>query len=174
MSVPGPESLRPSVRVRLVQVWREAGAVARVLIVAWALLPLVVTYGLVALPWHEEGAVFTEVDPSYVIATRGRAFDDQLKANVGTLGSLMEDCFSRRRSFAACDEPAEVPQARAGGIEFGAGPNMIDVSATRRTYALVGMSQTGARFKLSRDAAGDLRHTCPRRGRGGCSPRGDW
>ena len=110
-----------------------------------------------------------------MLAQRGQAFSDHAKADVGTLGSLMEDCFARTNDFTACDTPAELPRAVAAGIGFGRGPNKVEVAgASTAAYALTGVSQTGARFELDRDRDGRLRHTCPDKDMGGCSPQGAW
>ena len=175
MSVTGHDSVRPSRRATLAHVWQTAGTAARVLIVAWAVLPLVVVYGLVRLPWEAPGTVFTEVDPSYVMQQHARAFDDDAKADAGTLGAFMEGCFARTRSFAACDTAAELPQAVTAGIEFGTGQNKVEVAgASAEAYELVAVSQTGARYVLARSASGRLEHRCPDKGIGGCSPQGTW
>jgi hypothetical protein len=189
MSVPGQESLRaghepvpagaeserPSLRARLEALWEVAGTPARALIVAWALLPLVLAFGVLRLPWHAQGRVFWEVDGRFVTAQPGGASDTQMKAEVGTLGSLMEDCFARHKDFTACDSAAELPRAVAAGIELGSGPNKIEIAgAGRDTYELIGVTRTGGRYVLARNAAGRLRHTCAYNGVSGCSADGTW
>jgi hypothetical protein len=171
----GHESERAGLRDKLASVWEIAGTPARVLIVAWALLPLVLAIGVMRLPWHAQGKVFWEVDSRFVEAQPGKASDARTKADVGTLGSLMEDCFARRRDFAACDSAAELPRAVAAGIELGSGPSKIEIAAAgRQTYELVGVSQTGGRYVLARNAAGRMRHTCAYNGVSPCGPDGTW
>ena len=98
-----------------------------------------------------------------------------MKADVGTLGSLMEDCFARHKDFTACDSAAELPRAVAAGIELGSGPNKIEVAgASRLAYELIGVTQTGARFVLAATPAAGCATRARSTASRGCSPHGAW
>jgi hypothetical protein len=173
--VSGRDSGRPDLRSRLAAVWEVAGTPARVLIVAWALLPLVIAIGVMRLPWHAQGQVFWQTDSGFVPLRHDPAADNRTKADIGTLGSLMEECFARHGDFTACDSAAELPRAVAAGIALGSGRGKIEVAAvSRRAYRLIGTTQGGGRYVLSRSPSGSLRHTCSYDGVSACSSRGSW
>ena len=177
MSDVGYEGAPPRMRMSLNEAWRMAGPFARVVMVAWLLLPLVLVFGLRSIPWHA-GVSQPELSPWYVsnvMEHNRRVLDDSAKADAGTLGSLMDVCFSRTHDFAACDEPSELPAAVNAGVRFGDGKGELEVTGvTRETFALSATSRSTTSFTITRGANGRLVHGCSRPAHGGCRTDGRW
>lgn len=111
--------------------------------------------------------------PSVAAPQDGLVADSAAKSDSRNLVSQVESCaVDSVGGHAGCDTPAELGDV---GIALGAGPGQAEiVDATQDTYTIVGHSESGVDFTITKTTpAGDYERTCAPAGRGACAA-GAW
>jgi len=98
--------------------------------------------------------------------------DATAKSDARNLSFEVEACNAEEKDFTRCDETSELGQT---GLAIGTGAGEVRVSAaTSSSYTVEARSQTGNRFRISRDDEGTRRYTCDDAGKAGCRTGGEW
>jgi type IV pilus assembly protein PilA len=107
--------------------------------------------------------------PSF-IGQSDKAKDASAKSNARNMVSQVESCYTTTGSYATCDDSAGTKLDK-GGIS-----GAVDATATPGGYTVEATSDTGNKFKITKDASGVSR-TCTNTGsaKGGCAANnGSW
>ena len=172
-SSPEPAGLGPT----LIEAWNRSTPGARVVLVAWAVVPLIALGGWLALraPKADRITVLSP-DGSIAFVKRTRlAQDASAGQTVKTLVPVMETCWAQTQDFTQCSTPEQLKQYGGGEVPLGPEAGEVGVAATLvKTYTITSRSRTGGEFSITRAADGSLSRTCSMRGTDGCRADGTW
>lgn len=98
--------------------------------------------------------------------------DDSIQHDVRNMVSEVEACAIDTRDYALCqnDEQLDYPI-----VSIGDGPGDVEVqNASGSTFDVVGHSESGTDFTISRDETGAATRSCSKPGFGSCPASGTW
>ncbi len=108
------------------------------------------------------------------LGQRAKGQDGEAKSNARNMVSQVESCYSQKQSYTNC---ASANVLNPTGLKFGTGKGEVNVTATGsganagQGYTIVGYSQSGNTFTITKDAAtGATSRSCSSSvaGNGGC------
>lgn len=175
----------PSARGRLslgdavAEAWGRSTLTARVLLVAWALLPFAVIVPTLVLKATQDTPPVAPPSRALDLVKRQRlANDADAKRAVTALVPVMQACHKRTHDFTQCVQPeqlvrygADLSSVVAGGSQ----PGKSGVTATLQdTYSVQAVARTGGTFAITLQKDGTLVRTCTPRGVDGCPATAAW
>jgi hypothetical protein len=174
-STPDKVSLGNAVAVA----WGRSTVTARVLLVAWALLPFAVIVPTLVLKATQDTPPVAPPSRALNLIQRQRLGNDaEAKRAVAALVPVMRACGKRTRDFTQCTLPeqlapygADLSSVVAGGSQ----PGKSGVIATLpKTYSIQAVARTGGTFAITLQRDGTLVRTCNPPGIDGCPASGTW
>jgi hypothetical protein len=165
----------------LVTAWNRSTTGARVLLVAWGVVPLLALGGWLALraPTPDRITVLSPEGSIAFVKRHRLAQDASAAQRVKALVPVMESCWAQTQDFTQCSLPEQLKQY--GGAELPLAPGQaadaetVAATATSVTeYTIAAGSRTGGEFAITRSADGSLHRTCSIRGTDGCRADGTW
>jgi type IV pilus assembly protein PilA len=95
--------------------------------------------------------------------------DADAKSNARNAVSQVESCYTNEEDYRNCDTAGELGNT---GLDLGAGPGKVVITANQRDYKVVATSISNHSFTIEKDpATGQLKRSCLPVGQGGC-PQG--
>ena len=95
--------------------------------------------------------------------------DADAKSNARNAVSQVESCYTNEQDYRNCDTGGELGNT---GLDLGAGPGKVVITANQRDYKVVATSISNHTFTIEKDAVtGQLERSCDPPGEGGC-PQG--
>ncbi len=174
-SSPGTLSLGPAVAAA----WGRSSVTARVLLVAWAVLPFAIIVPTLALKAQQD--VAPVIPPSRalnVIQTQRLAYAQSAKSAVTALVPVMAACHKKTRDFTQCVQPEQLAPYGADLSTLAAGisqPGKAAVVASMPdTYSVEAGARTGGAFSITLKQDGTVVRTCSTPGVDACGPDGTW
>ena len=109
---------------------------------------------------------------------QGKGQDASAKSNARNVVTAVESCFAETKDYEGCDTLAEFEATDTKpGVEItdttAQKKGAVSVTATGDTFSVVGYSQSGNTFTISKAADGSVSHTCTGEGSGSCDGDGD-
>jgi type IV pilus assembly protein PilA len=96
--------------------------------------------------------------------------DADAKSNARNAVSQVESCYSNEQDYRNCDTAAKLGNT---GLDLGAGPGKIVITANQRDYKVVATSISNHTFTIEKDSVtGLIKRTCGPEGEGGCPQQG--
>ena len=105
--------------------------------------------------------------------------DVTAKADARNVLAAVESCHTGTQSYEKCDTLAELAAADSNPNvlltdEVEKRPGAVSISATEKTYSIVGYSRGGNTFVIQKTDAGEMARPCTTGGTGGCKPGDLW
>ena len=106
------------------------------------------------------------------LGQRQKGQDSSAKSNARNMVSALESCFAVAESYSGCASSQDVT---ASGIATGTGSNQVNLATlASNNYQVVGKSQSGNNFTITKPASGPVERTCTTTGQGACPSSGSW
>jgi type IV pilus assembly protein PilA len=108
------------------------------------------------------------------LGQRQKGQDADAKSNARNMVSHVESFYSNEQTYAGAGTSADVtdsglPRGTANGeVEF------VTAQATSDSYRIVGHSESGNKFTISKTGGGAPTRTCTQTGEGACPSSGSW
>ncbi len=106
------------------------------------------------------------------LGQQSKGQDADAKSNARNLVSQMESCYSQDQDYTNCDESQEV---ETSGLAIGTGDGEVEINAAGTDgYTIIGHSNSGNDFTITKTEGGAPTRTCTTTGEGGCPSNGSW
>jgi general secretion pathway protein G len=113
------------------------------------------------------------------IGQKEKGEDVTAQADARNVLAAVESCHTETQAYDECDTLAELTAADSNpnvaltdDVEKRAGA--VSISATEKTYSIVGYSRGGNTFVIQKTEAGEMARPCTTGGTGGCKPGDLW
>ncbi len=112
------------------------------------------------------------------LGQRTKAQDSSAKSDARNMVSQLESCFTDNNTYVGgttSGTSVSTCLSSNTGLSIGTAAGKVDVTAAAAgTYTVVGHSNSGNNFTMTKNAAGSLVRTCTTTGSGGCPASGSW
>jgi type IV pilus assembly protein PilA len=106
------------------------------------------------------------------LSQRAKGQDASAKSDARNLVSQMESCYSQDQKYDNCSTSQDV---KSSGLSVGGSKGEVEIkSASGDSYAVIGHSQSGNDFTITKTGGGAPTRTCSTGGDGACPTGGKW
>jgi type IV pilus assembly protein PilA len=106
------------------------------------------------------------------LGQRSKGQDADAKSNARNIVSHLESCYSQEQSYATCATSQDVTDS---GIARGTANGQVELrTLASDNFLIVGHSESGNKFTITKPATGAVTRTCSPSGDGGCDSGGNW
>lgn len=105
------------------------------------------------------------------LGQRSKGQDADAKSNARNMVSALESCYAQEQKYSTCADSQDV---KGSGITTGTAKGQVTLSTLGdSSYTIVGISQSGNEFTISKTSTGTSR-TCKTKSEGGCDSNNKW
>jgi type IV pilus assembly protein PilA len=106
------------------------------------------------------------------LGQRQKGQDASAKSNARNMVSALESCYTNSQTYVGCGTSQDVTES---GITTGTGAGQVNLATLASSnYQVVGQSDSGNNFTITKPASGPVTRTCTTTGKGACPDSGNW
>ena len=110
------------------------------------------------------------------LGQQAKGQDASAKSDARNAVSQVESCYADTQDYQVCETQAQLAgTGKSTGLDIGPAKGQVSIDGTAQTsYTIVGFSQSGTKFSITKTAGAAPTRTCDKPGEGACKSDGKW